>query len=92
MAKRKTIEVQKLLEICNKLLKDTVAAPDFRSGVMVVMEHMLHETGNYKGFRYLVLTEVPLGERPGIRQDHYGEILPYPERFEDTDSTRVQYF
>lgn len=90
MAKRKTIEVKNVLEICNGILKNSTQTEDFRSGVMVLLEHILHETENYKGFRYLRKDEVPEGELPGIHYEN-GQILPYPERFYNTDSTRVQY-
>ena len=90
MAKRKTIKVEELVDFCNMLLAKSTAPSVYRNGVMVVVEHFLHETENYKGFRYLLEAEVPEGQLPGINY-HDGTPLPYPQRFYNTDTTRVQY-
>ena len=90
MAKRKTIKVEELVDFCNMLLAKSTAPSVYRNGVMVVVEHFLHETKNYTGFRYLLEVEVPADHIPGIRYQN-SQGLPYRERFENTDSTRVQY-
>jgi len=87
---RKTIDVEDLVNTVNHILRSHVGSAEKRQGMMNVVEYVLHKTGNYKGFRYLMSDEVPAGELPGIRYEN-GEILPYPARFENTDSTRVQY-
>ena len=91
MAKRKTIEVEALVNMVNGMLKDSAAdAVDVRQGVKNLLEHVLHITGNYKGFRYLLKEEIPNGQ-PGI---HYLDGQPHPNptvRFAETDRTRVQY-
>ena len=90
MSKRKTLDVEDLINTINHVLRTHVGSIDHRKGVQNTIEYVLHKTGNYKGFRYLTNDEVPAGELPGVRYSDDG-ILPYPERFENTDSTRVQY-
>ena len=92
---RKTIDVETLKRHINNRLSDTVfdsrrpdiVGSDFRKGLMNTLEVVLHETGNYKGFRYLGLDEVPKGHLPGIKRNHRDE----PD-WTDTDNTRVRYF
>lgn len=58
-APRKTFRVADLVETANTALAfvgepdDAIATEDYRLGVMHVIEHVLHSTGNYGGFRYL---------------------------------------
>ena len=95
MAKRKTVPVVDLVEQANLMLKVSTCEPAVRQGIINFIEHFLHETGNYQGFRYLMEDEVPEGEKPGVRygRDERGMLMPleYTERFKDTDQTRVQY-
>jgi hypothetical protein len=88
---RKTVKIEKIIEMGNKVLMNDTHDPEFRSGVKLMLENILHESGTYRGFRFLTQEEVPQGEAPGI---HYEDGLPapYPERFENTDSTRVKFF
>jgi hypothetical protein len=91
MAKRKTIDVQYLVETVNEALRTSTTDPKTRLGMIAILEDVLHKTGNYRGYRYLTISEVPEGEHmPGV---HYygGEPLPYPDRFYNTDYTRIQY-
>lgn len=89
---RKTIEVSKLVDIVNGMCKNGSAQnKGERQGAMLLLEQVLHDTGNYKGFRSLLKEEVADGN-PGI---NYLNGLPHPdykERFANTDSTRVMYF
>ncbi|MAH07439.1 hypothetical protein CMI38_04285 [Candidatus Pacearchaeota archaeon] len=104
MASRKTIEVEKVKGIANRALEasmrwsnedDKYVAVDryWRQGVMLMVEKVLMDSGNYKGFGYLTEDEVPKGELPGIRM---GNVAPdgtlMDNRFENTDNTRVRYF
>lgn len=67
MAKsRKTFDVNNLRIVVNNMLEHSTCSRDIRWGMMTVLEHVLHETGNYRGFRYLEAHEVPAGELPGI--------------------------
>ena len=94
MGKRKTIPVERLIDIVNNMLAadaDLVSdkTTNRRIGAMTVLETVLHETGNYRGFRYLTNLE---GYRvPGVRYRQDGSILPYDDRFELTDDSRRQY-
>ena len=98
MAKRKTIEVSKILEIVNKA-SARKGIPDLspeqyvhrREGMQMVLEAVLHETNNYKGFRYLTNEELPEGCLPGVRYEH-GKLLGYPQRFDKVDDTRRMYY
>lgn len=91
---RKTINVADLTHTANNLLRVSTCEPGIRKGIMNMIEHVLHETGNYRGFRYLMHNEVPAGNhRPGINYDPTTN-MPYEDmgsRFGGTDNTRVQY-
>ena len=88
---RKTIEIEKLVDIANTALRCSRESHDgYRRGVITMIEDALFLSGNYRGFRYLGPDEVPEGSLPGINVVD-GEIPPYPERFENTDDTRRSY-
>ncbi len=72
-----------------KLVNNTLATcwdtnPKYREGIITSLEHILHATGNYKGFRYLTKDEVPGINTPS-------EDLSYEDRFKNTDHTRRCY-
>ena len=50
---RKTIEVGKVLRIANNFLAAKHTTADERESVCAVMEAILFETNNYRGFAYL---------------------------------------
>ena len=92
---KKTFKVEDLKTVINAVLKDSAEDRiDIRRGMMNVLEHVLHSTGNYSGFKYLIKDQVPHGSRPGVNVGETGgcETLDYRARFIDTDNTRVQYF
>jgi hypothetical protein len=64
---RKTIEVEKVKAALNNYLS---ASPDDavgqRIGIASALEHILHVTGNYHGFRYLHYVD---SSRPNHRSD-----------------------
>ena len=87
---RKTFNVSELVDLVNGICKDSdPSREDVRQGAMNVLETVLHESGNYKGFRYLLAEETT--GRPGVNYKD-GQMLDYPARFENTDRTRVMYF
>ena len=91
MAKaRKTIEVSKFVEYTNYLLHHTQTNEEQRIGVIKLAEQMLHETSNYKGFRYLTAEEV--AGRPGINYINGQPAEDLKQRFDNTDPTRIQFF
>mgnify|MGYP006089009737 CR=1 FL=1 len=96
MAKKKTFNVEDLIQMVNSSLKysDSEYA-ERRTGTMVILEEILHRTGNYKGFRYLLADECK--GLPGVNYavDAKGTMQPHPDiekRFENTDRTRVMYY
>ncbi|MCX6783340.1 MAG: hypothetical protein NTZ20_05150 [Candidatus Levybacteria bacterium] len=89
---RKTVTVAGLVDYANSVLRSNSGNEFYRRGVMRMIEPMLHETGNYKGFRYLLLNEIPIGNKPGI---NYIDNMPHPDYamlFANTDNTRIQYY
>ena len=88
---RKTFNVSELVDTVNSMLKDSgPEVAERRQGMMNVLEHVLHESGLYKGFRYLLQEECE--GLPGV---NYLNGVPHPDinlRFADTDRTRVMYF
>lgn len=93
MAKRKTFEVEALRKKINDMILHS--SDDLSGGRIAVSEilnSVLHETGNYNGFRFLSADDMKnsmLGESLGIRGTFDDDIV---ERFRDTDSTRIAYF
>lgn len=87
---RKTVKIEKIIEMGNKILQSDTHDQEFRCGVKLMLENILHESETYRGFRFLTQEEVPYGEAPGI---HYkdGMPAPYPGRFYETDSTRIKF-
>ena len=51
--RRKTVEVAWLRELVNARLEKSTCSPEVRRGMASVLESVLHETGNYRGFQYL---------------------------------------
>lgn len=92
MAKRKTFEVEKLKAIVNIANMSIYGSKDQRDGANSLLEHVLHETGNYKGFKYLREEDLPTvdhdGKRikPGIIFDHENHNHVYPD-----ESRRMYY-
>lgn len=89
---RKTVKVETVVGYVNSMLQHSFGSctTDERMGMIDVLEQILHDTGNYKGYRYLTQDEVPAGEKPGIY--YAGDMpAPYPERFKDTDHSRRAY-
>jgi hypothetical protein len=90
---RKTISVASAVTELNKILRVSTCSPDIRKGYMGAIEHILHSTDNYCGFRYLTTPEVPTDHLPGINIDESGDFYPDSphKRFENTDETRRVY-
>ena len=101
---RKTFDVSKMVDEANDmLLKSAADMVEFRKGVSAMIERILHDTGNYKGYRSLYSTEVTDGNpgcRPhngkrwiaedGTETDEY-QAYGVDTWFVDTDDTRKQY-
>ncbi len=78
---KKTFNVNKFLDTVNSCLANSTCDPKVRDGYLFCLENLLFETGNYAGYRYLTVDEVPEGQLPGVRYDESGNILPYETRF-----------
>ena len=91
--RRKTIEVQAVVETVNRLLRGTDAGvKDLRRGAIFALEEILATTGTYRGFGYLRQDEVADGA-PGVITLEGGGVHPdIIARFAGTDSTRRFYF
>lgn len=63
--KRKTIEVGTLLHRLNYFLKNDKGSVDEREVMCSFVEGILHDTGNYEGYRYLDAREYE-GEAEGL--------------------------
>ena len=95
--KRKTFKVSELTDMVNHFLANSFYTdPATRKGMMVVLESVLNETGNYKGYRYLSKQEVPKNQKPGINEECYDKIdwtnVDDIQLFENCDYTRVFYY
>lgn len=86
MAKRKTVSVAWLLHKANTFnrLSTGEDSKGFRMGHNSFISTILQETGNYAGFRYLVDSEVPVGEKPGMVLKQEGNEFP--------DESRREYY
>ena len=62
MRKRSTTEVKSLLKYANDELKrkDEFATKEFKMGICNMIEFILFETGNYRGYSYLDNTDIDL--------------------------------
>ena len=87
MSKRKTIDLEYLVERANTILANSTLDQSFRQGVCTMIEDALLEAERYQGFGYLNQDQVPKGYAPGIILDKNG----VPFRAGRTDSTRRQY-
>lgn len=71
---RKTVEVGKILRMANSFLAAENTTADEREGVCALMEAILFETGNYRGYRYLDTDQI---EGNGSRRFYFpsGKIV-----------------
>lgn len=93
MAKRKTFDVDSFRNLINNMLAGSVCTAGERKSMLIILEHVLMETGNYNGYRYLSKEHVPEGHLPGINVSAFDkETNPSVEAlFQGTDNTRVFY-
>lgn len=66
--KRKTIEVEMVRDRVNDLLSNPNLMMEEKMGIITMIEYILHETNNYKGFMYLELNN---GEAPKLGSDEW---------------------
>lgn len=69
MPKRQTIKVNDLRIMVNGMIADSVdEVKEGRVALSVLLEKVLHETGNYRGFRY---ADGNLGETDDTRRVYF---------------------
>lgn len=93
--RKKTIKVEDLKNRMNLFLANydsKICSEDFVLGQRVLLEEILFETENYFGFNYLKQEQVPVGEKPGIRDYTVSVVEGIDVRFVDTDKNRVRYY
>ena len=94
---RKTIKVDEFKNYVNDILKNGFGSAEERRGAMFALEHVLFQSGNYRGYRYLRETEVPVGQKAGIHyvvkeSNQYSTTYTVNEAsFDNTDETRREY-
>lgn len=91
---RKTFNVVEIITAINDVLKWAGSTPEYRLGQISIAENILHATGNYRGFRYLLESEVPTGQLPGMIMIGTVEDTPIELRFQEgrVDQSRIQFF
>lgn len=80
MRKRYTVEVTKLVEDANYILKQPNISKAERAGICYFLEKQLMEVDHYKGFIYLPIEVLPEGVEPGIAWDSNGNSY-YPDEY-----------
>jgi len=92
---KKTFNIDEYRKMVNDSLAVSTCSADMRQGMINMLEEILHRTGNYKGFQYLMQNQVPAGKKPGIFVNSSGwfEATPIEKRFDRvlTDSTRIKF-
>ena len=89
--RRSTFRIRDAVQRVNLTLEQSTCAPAIRQGITLLLETMLHETGNYNGFGYLTAAEVPPGQLPGIVRGYTdGEIDNTKNTY--PDETRRFYY
>lgn len=104
MAKgKRTFSVEEFKDSINKTLasyEEKEASHDFIQGLRAALEGVLKTTGNYQGYEFLGIDEVPNGERPGVWSNYMSSgRFEYSHKhsrlidkaYEGTDANRVKY-
>ena len=83
---KKTFKVDDLREMVNHSLSNSSNDQLHQlDGMIAILEQVLHETGNYHGFRYLEQREVPDDCFPGIKHEQ-------EDKFQLTNGLRRHYY
>ena len=85
---RKTFNVEEFKNSINWRLENCFIVDAGLVELCLTLEDVLHATGNYSGFRYLLEVEVPKDCKPGIRNT---ESTDNKEWFKDTCEYRRKY-
>ncbi len=84
----KSIKVETIVNEANSIFRNygRGTSAEYLSGMKNMVEWILIESGEYRGVRFLAITEVPIGQKPGI---HLG--LTGGNEFVGTDPFRIQF-
>lgn len=88
---RKTIDVQEMKKFANSVLASKwvdgtpAYTPAYRLGICTMIERVLMDSGNYKGYAMLEASDLGEGIEPGIVYESVSD-------FEILDETRRVYF
>ena len=85
MSKHATISIKSMKRKINDILLKSTCSPEKRWGIIMFIEDLLMETGNYNGYGYLTKGEMMPGSLPGISLDSEGKNI-FP------DETRRYYY
>lgn len=78
---RKTIKVERLIEMVNKRNKLSTCSADMRHGWNSLLESILFECKRYRGFGYYSSENMVTGEKPGVdRSNPLSLEFPDPSR------------
>lgn len=80
---RKTVDVREILDRANDYLSSAGTLPEHRAGVASLLEVILHETGNYRGYNLLGTEYAGPGNEPDET---------YPVLRKGFDDTRRHYY
>ena len=74
MAKRKTISVIEMVDYANLQLSrtDDFATKEFKQGIIVMVEAVLHRSDNYNGFRFLDNSDNEFDTMGYVSRYYYG--------------------
>ena len=84
---RKTIEVSKLVAEANEFFKTydpNNVSSDFVNGYRYMVERILHNSDNYKGFNYLFPNEIDSKFQAGINPEFIGKANRFIDKHGDT--------
>ena len=93
MRQKKTISVEFIKDIINYKNHMSTCAPEVRRGWNSILQDILMQTGNYRGFYYLRSGEVPDSEVAGILTNAQGDICYREDGMPFfPDETRINFF
>jgi len=90
--KRQTMNVKKLLDEVNERNRVSTCDSKVREGWNSILEYILMQTGNYRGFGYMDAARVPKGELPGIVWKDMGDGHMVADWSQPTDGSRRFFY
>lgn len=88
---RVTIDVERVLDLANNLLANPDNAVDRKVGVCVLLERVLHETGNYAGYMYRNLSDTHhpcMGDSVWLDEDEWDRMYLHSNALKKPRSKR----